>query len=581
MLKSINFNRCISLCIIAIMGIVNATYAKSSDGAILINSDNVEGEIYNMWNTRAYPGATMWLNDSYAEHIKNVGTYQNRATNVRFIGGAYKIDKSGQAIRDYTMEAFKGVNPDGSLECDFTNMHKIIRNQLSVGYTPNIVLDNVPWAMVENSPMKVYGQVAPPDNYDLWFRYVAMIVRELVDTYGESQLRSWMFRVGTEPNFHGHWDGKEKPQDTWSTPERKAAYFKHYDWTVAAVESVLSEPYIGPGNFVLHSGQVGEGDGFGDNDWIFDILDHCSKGINDWKESQGMNDVRGTRICFFSQSAYKLDKNEYIIKPYTLEAALQEFNRRKVVAGYPDMTYEIHEYGDMYGVLGDRPNRMMIEWGIGFFAYTMDMGYKYGMSNVFQWGDCATSPNRFVVDALSDMVGGDRIEVDNQSDRAAYDDSKKFKTGAISAWKGDSLHIMSYAFIDDYLNPESETETEIRLEIRGEKFQNIKKWRLTEYYVNRDNIALWEQIKDIKKAGLTPLKTLSPKRSEWTFDTPTTRWGANANPILKANAEKYIEMIKPQKISTDKVIKSKDGVIIIDRKMVGTSARSFILTPML
>ncbi len=578
MSRIINLSRCISLFTIVIVSIANAASAKSNDGAIVINSDNLEGKIYNMWNTRAYPGATMWLNDEYAEQIKKIDTYQNRATNVRFIGGAYKM-VNGKAEKDYTMEAFKGVNLDGSLVCDFTNMHKIISNQLSVGYTPNIVLDNVPWAMVEDSPMKVYGQVAPPDNYDLWFKYVAAIVQDLVDTYGESEVRTWMFRVGTEPNFHGHWDGKEKPKDSWSAPERKAAYFKHYDWTVAAVESVLSDPYIGPGNFVLHSGQVGEGDGFGDNDWIFDILDHCSKGKNDWKVSQGMSDATGTRICFFAQSAYKLDKSEYDVAPYTLEAALQEFNRRKVAAGYPNMTYEIHEYGDMYGVLGDRPNRMMIEWGIGFFAYTMDMGYKYGMSNVFQWGDCADSPNRFVVDALSEMVGGDQCQVDNQSDRSAYDDSTKFKTGAISAWKDGSLHIMSYAFIDDYLNPESEKETQIRIEVRGDRFKEVENWLVTELYVDIDNIALWEQIKDVERARLTPLPTLSDEKLAWTFYSPTSRYGEAATEIIKANTERYRSMIKPQKITNNKLIKAKNGVIILDRKMVGTSARSFILTP--
>ena len=95
--------------------------------------------------------------------------------------------------------------------------------------------------MVANPETIVYGQCHPPDDFDRWYKYVRECVQGLVDRYGMERVGKWRFRVGTEPNLYPkHWAGT------------KEEYFKHYDYTVAAVESVIPEPLIGPGNFVMH-----------------------------------------------------------------------------------------------------------------------------------------------------------------------------------------------------------------------------------------------------------------------------------------------------------------------------------------
>ena len=200
---------------------------------INIDAGQVVGKIYNLWDVRALNSPEKWLKKGYPEGIQSDSQHIKIINNVRAMGG--KTNR--------TCEWFKGVDSVGNPICDFTDLYKIIDAQLRVGFTPWIVLDNVPWGMVANPVTNFYGQCHPPDDFNIWYKYVRKCVQGLASRYGKHKVSKWRFRVGTEPNlFPKHWAGT------------KEEYFKHYDYTVAALESVISKPQVGPGNFLMFKG---------------------------------------------------------------------------------------------------------------------------------------------------------------------------------------------------------------------------------------------------------------------------------------------------------------------------------------
>ena len=80
---------------------------------------------------------------------------------------------------------------------------------------PVVVLDNVPWCFSPNASPTVYGNGAAPEDLDAYSAFLRALFAELLSRYGEPA-RSWYYRVGTEPNYGGHWtsgfQSKKTPQ---------------------------------------------------------------------------------------------------------------------------------------------------------------------------------------------------------------------------------------------------------------------------------------------------------------------------------------------------------------------------------
>lgn len=135
--------------------------------------------------------------------------------------------------------------------------------------------------MSENPTQNRYGNTEPPADFDLWSSYVRQFVQALVDEFGRNEVAKWRFRVGTEPDLNpGHWTGT------------RMQYLKHYDYTVAAVQSVLPDADIGLGNVVAPMR------GRRQKSWALAIINHCASGINH------VSGQPGTPLGFFGSSYY-------------------------------------------------------------------------------------------------------------------------------------------------------------------------------------------------------------------------------------------------------------------------------------
>ena len=212
-----------------------------------------------------------FLDEQQFDQLRRTYRYAKYINCVRLLGGI-DLEKD-----DY----FRGVDDRGEAMCDFSEGLAMLSGIRQCGFTPWIVLDNVPAEMSENPTQNRYGNTEPPADFDLWSSYVRQFVRALVDEFGREEVAKWRFRVGTEPDLNpGHWSGT------------KEQYLTHYDYTVAAVLSVLPEADIGPGNIIDPVKKRKW------ESWGTEIIEHCATGTNH------VTGEIGTPMSFFASSYY-------------------------------------------------------------------------------------------------------------------------------------------------------------------------------------------------------------------------------------------------------------------------------------
>jgi len=438
---------------------------------ITIDTDKVVGEIYNLWDVRVINVPELWGEPGFAEMMQATSKHANYIVNVRSLGGTH----SGAC------EWFKGVDEDGEPITDFAPFIEYMKAQKRVGFTPWIILDNVPWGMAKSQERHFYGQCHPPEDFDLWFKYVRDFVQALVDEFGLEEVSTWRFRVGTEPDLYPkHWAGT------------KEEYFKHYDYTVAAVESVIAEPRIGPGNTLMWSGAQKSKKGR----WGFEILRHCAEGTNYYTGETG------TRIEFFAHSVYAWNP-----KPFNFEKGMKK--SRQELAKYPQLEHvllEVHEYGELMECLSKGDALSNTEFFVGLYAHTVDIAYQYDVRRVYNWdhhlGMVYTweqiTPGLFqpwtkVMDCLEEIKDGERVQVKKGA-------QKEIKYGAISAWKDGALYVLAYSHHDNANQP---FENDITLTLAGERIAASQTWSIDEKLLDQNNgVYIHQLYKDIEAEGI-------------------------------------------------------------------------------
>lgn len=339
------------------------------------------GEVYNFWNVFPVTVQAPFLDDSKHAGLRHTYRYAKYINCVRLLGGI-NLEKD-----DY----FRGVDAKGQAICDFTEGIAMLSGIRKCGFTPWIVLDNIPAAMCDKPTKNRYGNTEPPNDFRVWGSYVRQFVQALVDEFGREEVSRWRFRVGTEPDLNpGHWTGT------------KEQYFAHYDHTVAAVLSVLPDADIGPGNIIDPVKKRKW------QSWGTEIIEHCATGTN---HATGRI---GTPMRFFASSCYTAvgttdERFDTLIE--LLRGKLQEYPQ------FADTPVEIQEFGILSEggkwIVGDGT-----EFGGSWMAHFTDKIYRLRVRRVYQWwwntnkGGGIPIPLNHVMDMLEAMVGGNRLKAD-------------------------------------------------------------------------------------------------------------------------------------------------------------------------
>ncbi|MFC5404826.1 carbohydrate binding domain-containing protein [Cohnella soli] len=157
-------------------------------------------------------------------------------------------------------------------------------NILRQGLKPKIKLGNVPLKFSADPLLKIFEvNVRPPDDYKAYYNYVKAIADQLKNHFGIDEVRTWTWGVLTEYDNSDWFDAG----DANST---KIAYYKLYDYSVAALEDSLGAENVDVG---AHSMFLGGG--YWD---ARDFLNHCKNGTN---YARG---TVGTQIDYASISFY-------------------------------------------------------------------------------------------------------------------------------------------------------------------------------------------------------------------------------------------------------------------------------------
>ena len=501
----------------------------NSFNTININTNAIKGPMYSFWSTRPMVNQTRFNSTSFTASLEDIKTYVTSYNLVRMLGGR----------TDDRNTFYQGVDASGNIITDFSGLITSMQNFMQTGFKPRIVLDNVPWEMSPPRLEDTYGNSKPPADYDLWRQYINAFLQALVDEFGMEEVKTWRFRVSTEPNYTpDHWRGT------------RDEYFKHYDITVDEVLQVIPDAIIGPGNLLTE----------GVATYTTELIDHCANGTNFATGEQG------TKMDFFSISYYeKIDQNTVKLP------AVAELYRSKLNS-YPqfsDIPFDIQEFGMLRDENGTRGISLVdaTELGASWYATIADMAYQYGITEIYDWGqevEASTLPQgrKNVTSMLQMMEGGDRVEA--IATLNGY-------TGAIPVVKDDKIYVLVYNH-----NP-SRTSTSSRTlypQIKGGAVTANNKWTMNEWTVDKTHgVFMHELYEDVIAAGVptTNGRIYGNRPSDYFEDG----W----QDVLNDNLAKYQMLAELPQTVTDSLVETSDDNITLQVDLEPHSVKLIELIP--
>lgn len=508
--------------------------ASGFDAEIEVLPSHQLGEVYPFWTVRNFVHQDMFADPEAVAGVIEDNPFIREVNCVRLIGGR----------SDGKNEFFKGLDENGNLICDFTLLLKYVNGILDAGFTPRIVLDNVPNAMRSELEFHHYGNTFPPDDYHVYHRYIKELVQALVDEFGYREVSRWRFRVGTEPDLKpGHWAGT------------KQEYLKMYDFAVNAVTQVIPDADIGPGNILNPLSRQGSDEPL----WGLEIIDHAAAGTN------YCTGQIGTRLTFFSCSWY--DRIGGLNGVGGLSQTVRVIRRR--LDNYPQfkgIPIEIAEFM----ILHDAQNHRLwagdiTEWSASWFAAVAEQVYALNIPKVHLWSTTTRGifhPQTHLIEFLDKAVGGQRLE---SIVRGRFHN----RIGAIAASTKESLYVMIYHHVSER---SLDHPLDLRIQISIPPGSN---WLADQWQTDADHGVFIHQFKqDCMDAGLEPLEGGAE------FDGAIQRWyGPEGVALFEKNRAAYQKLSDNIRMSSSTPVETDAGYLIVDLTLPVHSVRMIRFHP--
>ena len=500
------------------------------DKVVAINTGAVVGEMYNFWSTRPMINQTRFSSSGFTSGLNLIKPYVKSYNLVRILGGR----------TDNKNDFYKGVDGSGNIITDFSGLITDMRNFMQTGFKPRIVLDNVPWEMNAIKEVNTYGNTNPPDDYDIWRQYINAFLQTLIDEFGVNEVKTWRFRVATEPNFTPqHWNGT------------KEEFFKHYDITVDEVLKVIPDAIIGPGNNLTEGAAT----------YTTEIIDHCANGTN------YATGATGTKMDFFGISYYeKIDQNT-IKFPETVESYRAKLNS---YSQFSDIPFDIQEFGILRDENGIRGISLTdgTEFGASWYARIADLAYDSRITEIYDWGQEIEASNlpqgrRNVTEMFLKMEGGNRLEaIHNISGHV----------GVIPVVKGDIIYLLVYNHNTTRNSSAARTLFPV---LEGGQIAGGTNWKMNEWTVDKTHgIMMHELYKDVRAAGV------GEKTNGRIYgNRPSDRFEDGWKDVLNANLSKYTQLAKLPKTVTDSIVKKHEGKLTLKVDLEPHSVKLIELIP--
>lgn len=224
----------------------------------------------------------------------------------------------GNASRDLFLDP---DNRDVVDDYDFEPLLNACQGVLNLGAKPFIKL-SVPDKFSKETVVDGFGVNAlPPDDYEVYFRYVRAMAAALVERFGRDEVRTWGFGVLVEfENASWFHDKAKSPEGS------RDAYFKLYDYSVAALCDQLGpDIWIGAHAMACTEGLWDERE----------LLDHCAKGVNA-KTGESPIPIKYFAVSFYDDAP---DRPH----PLTLGETVARIRERANAVGLTDLRFGVDE----------------------------------------------------------------------------------------------------------------------------------------------------------------------------------------------------------------------------------------------
>jgi hypothetical protein len=344
----------------------------------IVPSTNASAPLYQgVWDPfwRAQPVIGEWLAggqgfEAIPDYLKeNSFRYQGGTNEIPFAGHLNAVrliggwNEGGGAENPVPADVADLVyKTNGILQYRWDKLALRLDPYINAGYTNlTLVLDNIPYCFVGTPVMQSYGQVGSPTNFVEWRTFVSNLCVKLVDLYGFETANNFRFRQGTEAQSIDRFAGTQ------------TQYFKIYDYSAAAVKSVLPGAKFGPFN---QSG--GKANPSGNNVDIVALAKHCATGTN------YATGTIGSPFDFISISDYIAQTTHPHNPTSTVNDDISFF--KTVQAELPNpVSWEVHEFGILNsesGLATDEPGARGAAWDF----HTISRLRENGISRWYHWG---------------------------------------------------------------------------------------------------------------------------------------------------------------------------------------------------
>ncbi len=467
--------------IIALPSIIFSWGAVVNDYSFKIDASQLGGTLpnvvsnINIWNMQDTNEFTnLQINEEY-----NIGEFVEYVQLMQCTGG--------NASRDLFKDPY---NFDVLDDYDFSSLVANCRGILQLGAKPHLKLGSVPLKYSSYAREDEYfgTNIYPPDDYNVYYNYIAAMAQALVDEFGAEEVLKWRFGVMTEYENSDWFMAVDK------TPESSAeAYMKLYDYTVAALQDVIGDNvFVG-----AHSMTVTEG--------LWDerlFINHCASGTN-YKTGE-----KGTRICFLSASFYDYSPGEYT-SGKTLPETIEFLQKSAEEAGLAGLIFGVDEGRLLCGNASGANDSQLLTRTVGYtyqaaydarlYKQLFDCGGDYFSAWSYLSGGLFNgnpTVSWHVAKNISGFAGAKRVSTEKTQTGVIYD----AQVDCVSAYDEESgtLRIMAYNFKNkvDY-----KKNIDLSFEINAPQF-NGKTVEITAYTVD-DNCNYFDDwVKDRETYGI-------------------------------------------------------------------------------
>ena len=384
---------------------------------------------------------------------------------------------------------------------DFSKLINNCRGIVNLGAKPYLKLGSVPVKYSKNaSTDTVFGtNIYPPDDYDVYYNYIAACARALVEEFGKDEVLKWRFAVMTEFE-NGDWFQAESgdPEESFE------AYCKLYDYTVQALIDEISEDvFVGAHAMAVTEGLWDERD----------FIKHCAQGTN-YRTGK-----KGTVLRLLTASFYDYKPGEYT-SGFTPAQTIKHLRKAAEEYGFKSLVYGFDEGRILCGTPGKDSDALAAR----ITGYTYQAAYDARLAKIMFENDISYfSAWQYMTDGTSTGIPTVSYYVAKlaaQFKNAKAVAVKKIKSGlqpgteveAVAAFDGkdSTLRVMAYNFRND-VNYNKTADLNFR--INAPQFDG-RKVKVTAYVIDDDCNFFDEWVKDREKYGI------DSSCSSWSPDDP-------------------------------------------------------------